>query len=74
MRRKCLMLLLVLVFSSSYGIYAATLHHIQFPEKHEVQLNFVSPKRVPGATMTAKVTFEDRQSWIELSYDKMKPA
>jgi len=24
--------------------------------------------------MTAKVTFEDRQSWIELSYDKMKPA
>ena len=24
--------------------------------------------------MTAKVTFEDRQSWIELSYEKMKPA
>lgn len=58
----------------SFGSYAATLNHVQFPERHEVQLNFEPVKRIPGATMTAKVTFEDRQSWIELSYEKMKPA
>ncbi len=58
----------------SFGSYAATLNHVQFPERHEVQLNFEPAKRIPGATMTAKVTFEDRQSWIELSYEKMKPA
>jgi outer membrane protein OmpA-like peptidoglycan-associated protein len=54
--------------------YAATLNHVQFPEQREVQLNFEPIKRIPGATMTAKVKFEDRQSWIELSYEKMKPA
>ncbi|MFB3906490.1 MAG: OmpA family protein [Acidobacteriota bacterium] len=74
MQKRGLTLFLVMLFSASGELYATTLHHVQFPERHEVQLSFVPLKRIPGATMTAKVTFEDRQSWIELSYDKMKPA
>ncbi len=58
----------------TFGSYAATLNHVQFPEQHEVQLTFEPVKRIPGATLTAKVKFEERQSWIELSYEKMKPA
>jgi len=73
MRTKYLIVLLVIVFSG-VGLYAATLHHVQFPEKHEVQLAFSPITRIPGARLNAKITFEDRQSWIELSYDKMKPA
>jgi len=72
MRRNCLILVVTLILTGC--LQGAVLNHVQFPERHEVQLNFEPIKRVPGATMTAKVTFEDRQSWIELSYEKMKPA
>lgn len=72
MRRTCLMIVVVLI--SMTLLQGAILNHVQFPERHEVQLTFEPIKRIPGATMTAKVTFEDRQSWIELSYEKMKPA
>ncbi len=72
MRRNCLILVLTLILTSC--LQGAVLNHVQFPERHEVQLNFEPIKRIPGATMTAKVTVEDRQSWIEVSYEKMKPA
>ncbi len=75
MRRT--LLLVALGFAAALGQALAApvlLNHVQIPERHEVQLNFVSMKKIPGAVLTAKVTFEDRQSWIEVSFEKMKPA
>lgn len=75
MRRTLLLMALSSIAALGQALAApALLNHVQVPERHETQLNFVSMKRIPGAVVTAKVTFEDRQSWIELSYEKMKPA
>ena len=67
-------MLLIAFVTADICSAAIVLNHIQVPERREAQLTFEPITRVPGATVTAKVTFEDRQSWIELSYDKMKPA
>lgn len=75
MRRTVLMAALTVVAAFAQAFAApALLNHVQVPERHEVQLNFVPMKRIPGAVLTAKVKFEDRQSWIEVTYEKMKPA
>jgi outer membrane protein OmpA-like peptidoglycan-associated protein len=50
------------------------LHQVQFQERREVELDLIPTKRLPNAIVKAKVKYEDRQAWIEISYDKMKPA
>ncbi len=75
MRRSTLLIMFIGLAALGQALGAPVLlNHVQIPERHEVQLNFLPMKRIPGAVMTAKVTFEDRQSWIEVSYEKMKPA
>jgi outer membrane protein OmpA-like peptidoglycan-associated protein len=74
--RRAIFAFVFLVLTMAVGLSAESvvLNHVQIPERHEVQLSFAPITRIPGASVTAKVTFEERQAWIELSYDKMKPA
>ena len=72
--RRVPLVLLIALFAAEICSAAIVLNHIQVPERRDAQLTFEPITRIPGATVTAKVTFEDRQSWIELSYERMKPA
>jgi len=51
-----------------------TLQVVRFPERKDVELSLLPTRRIPRASMSAKVKFEEGQSRIELSYDEMKPA
>jgi outer membrane protein OmpA-like peptidoglycan-associated protein len=50
------------------------LNVIRLPERRTVEVNMISPRRIPESTMKAKIRFEEGQSRIEIDYDNMKPA
>lgn len=47
---------------------------VRFPENEDIELNMLPTRRVPEASMRAKVDFEQGQVRIELNYRNMKPA
>src|SRR5690606_21037262 len=47
---------------------------VRFPENEDIELNMLPTRRVPEASMRAKVDFEQGQIRIELDYRNMKPA
>ena len=53
---------------------ALTLHALNFSEKRDVKFEFLPTRRVGEARMEGKVKIQEGQSWIEVKYDKMKPA
>lgn len=69
---------LLLAFGFGMSLVQAALdlavHFVRFPERRTVDLVFVPTDRIPGAEMKGKVRFEEGQSRIEVSYEKMKPA
>ena len=67
---QCFLLLPMLQAAST----EVTLQVVRFPERRDVELTLLPTRRIPRASMKAKVKFEEGQSRIELSYDEMKPA
>ncbi len=67
---QCFLLLTMLQAAST----EVTLQVVRFPERRDVELALLPTRRIPRASMKAKVKFEEGQSRIELSYDEMKPA
>ena len=67
---QCLLLLPMLQAAST----EVTLQVVRFPERKDVELSLLPTRRIPRASMKAKIKSEEGQSRIELSYDEMKPA
>lgn len=66
--------LLVLPVQTLQATEALTLHALRFSEKRDVKFNFLPTRRVGEAHMEGKVKIQEGQSWIEVKYEKMKPA
>ncbi len=66
--------LLVLPVRTLQATEALTLHALRFSEKRDVKFNFLPTRRVGEARMEGKVKIQEGQSWIEIKYEKMKPA
>ena len=67
---QCLLLSPMLQAAST----EVTLQVVRFPERKDVELSLLPTRRIPRASMKAKIKSEEGQSRIELSYDEMKPA
>lgn len=71
-------LLMALLLATQTAVVAAaeslTLNVIRFDDRREVKVNMMPTRRVADARMEARVRFRDGQFWIELRYQRMKPA
>ncbi|MFZ0427257.1 MAG: OmpA family protein [Acidobacteriota bacterium] len=56
------------------GAEALTLHALRFSERRDVKVKLLPTRSVGDATMEGKVRIQEGQSWIEIKYEKMKPA
>ncbi len=74
-RLSLFLILPVLVLSATPArALEIELHAVQFPERKEIDLDFVSRPGTPAAKVKAEVTFREGQAQIKFEYDNMKPA
>ena len=77
MKSKSLALMMVAAVMLVYGVAEATevtLNQVTFPERNQIEIDFVSDQRAPEATMTAEVEYGEGQAEMNIRYKEMKPA
>jgi outer membrane protein OmpA-like peptidoglycan-associated protein len=51
-----------------------TLNQVTFPERNEIEIEFVRDQRAPEATMIAEVEYREGQAGMNIRFKEMKPA
>jgi outer membrane protein OmpA-like peptidoglycan-associated protein len=72
--RGCLIALFILAQTGLGAAETLGLNVIRFDDRREVKFNMLPTRRVANAAMEGRVRFRDGQFWIELRYQRMKPA
>ncbi len=77
MKSKRFALMMVAAVMLVYGVAEATevtLNQVTFPERNEIEIDFVRDQRAPEATMIAEVEYGEGQAEMNIRYKEMKPA
>jgi outer membrane protein OmpA-like peptidoglycan-associated protein len=64
---------LIVVAGTAEGV-EATLYQVTYPERNEIEINFVRDHRAPDATMIAEVEYHEGQAEMNIRFREMKPA
>ena len=77
MKSKSFVLMMVAAVMLVYGVAEATeviLNQVTYPERNEIEIDFVFDQRAPEATMIAEVEYGEGQAEMNIRYKEMKPA
>lgn len=72
--RTAFLVLLVLAQAVTAAAASMTLNVIRFDDRREVRFDMLPTRRTGDARMEGRVRFREGQFWIELRYQRMKPA
>lgn len=65
---------LLAALSGTAGATDLTLQQVTFPERNQIEIDFVRDSRAPDATLTADVEYREGQASMKVKFRDMKPA
>lgn len=77
MRKTTCMCSMIVALTLLSGIAEATevtLNQVTFPERNQIEIEFVRDQRAPEATMVAEVKYREGQAEMKVRFREMKPA